>query len=75
VYSPAAPIAIGAKVNFSGGVPMINSMLSRRPTSKAAAQIVLHRDVGDKKNLTAVLEVSDQRGSKQRVKFRGLEQT
>ncbi len=45
-----------------------------RSTAMATAQIILHRDVGDKKALTVVLEVSDQRGSKQRVKFKGLEQ-
>lgn len=45
-----------------------------RSTAKATAQVMLHRDVGDQNALTVVLEVSDQRGSKQRVKFSGLEQ-
>jgi hypothetical protein len=44
-----------------------------RSTTKATAQIVLHRDIGSKKRkLTAVLEISDQRGSRQRVKFKDL---
>jgi len=48
--------------------------IQTRSTAKATAQIILHRDVGDKNKLTVVLEISDQRGSKQRVKFKGIEQ-
>lgn len=44
-----------------------------RSTTKAAADIMLHRDVGSqKRKLTVLLEVSDQRGSKRRVKFKDL---
>jgi hypothetical protein len=43
-------------------------------TAKAAVDTILHRDVGNKKKLTVVLEVTSQRGSRQRVKFKGLEQ-
>lgn len=48
--------------------------IQARSTAKAMAQVILHRDVGNKNELTVVLEISDQRGSKQRVKFRGIEQ-
>jgi hypothetical protein len=51
------------------------NFIQARSTAEATAQIMLQRDVGDKEKLTVVLEVSDQRGSRERVKFKNLEHT